>query len=271
MPEKPDIRPLGPLGDLLHLAKTALARAQGESLPPRPLLPRARRQPLLASRKLPPRIHRTGQDSCACLLKCPAEPRCQDAAGPSARERTAEKVAGANLTAQDPWWQRRDAGRQALSRVCTGQDTPAPGGPASSPHQQRCSDNSPRTQVDPVGPADPILLSQTHADPCLFSLAPKSWLPSAAPLNLPSTRFPMMGQRMGWSALEKRDRLTEGAPGSLTLTRTELSPRQTNGKVKPTGPTDRGATRQSDPIQRGFRVPMGVRQNDKGKCHWRVT
>lgn len=38
-------------------------------------------QPLRPSRKLLPKIHRTGQDSEACLPKCPAGPRRQDAAG----------------------------------------------------------------------------------------------------------------------------------------------------------------------------------------------
>lgn len=129
------------LGDLLYLAKNVPHEGQGKSLPPQSLFPRARRhQPALpVSGKLPPRIPRSGQDSWFCLLKCPVCPKRQDAAGTSASERTAGKVARANLRAQGPGGQRRDARSRALSWVCTGQGAPAPVGPTSSPHQQPSS------------------------------------------------------------------------------------------------------------------------------------
>lgn len=131
---------------------------------------------------------------------------------------------GANLRAQDPWQQRRDAGRQALSRVCTGQDTPARGGPASSRHQQRCSDNSPRTQLGPVSPTDPILLSQTCTGPCLFRLTwPQVLVPKRSTPNPPKQWVACDGAEGGQERTGETDRLTAGAPGSLTLTRTELS------------------------------------------------
>lgn len=86
-------------------------------------------RPLLASRKLPPRIRRAGF---LCLPpEMPGGP--QVPGGTRARGRWAEKAVGANLKAQGPRGHRRDAGRPALSRVCRGRDTPAPGAPASTP------------------------------------------------------------------------------------------------------------------------------------------
>lgn len=128
--------------------------------------------------KLPPRIHRTGQASCPCPLM-PRGPKRQDAGKEQQRTRLGLISRPSNPAAEG------GRGGQALSRVRPRQDSRLPG-TCRLPRHQRWSDRSPGPPCAPRPDRPPRLWSP---------LAPKPWLPRAAPLNLPA-----MGQKT-WAAV----------------------------------------------------------------------